>query len=336
MLLDITGNLRVLFVGGKGGTGKTSISSGLAMAHANEGRRVLLVSTDPAHNLGDIWETPLSDSPRRVFTSEPRGPEANVGGTEPNTGGVDAVEVDPEATINDHFATVETMMRRMLPERTHRAAHDHLKLAKTAPGSHESAILERVATIAEDARGTYDLVIFDTAPTGHTLHLLSLPERLSGWAESLLANRDRSERFAAAARSLVSPKEETPSPDMALRQNLLARRDRFSRLRETIADPEQTGFIVTTLAEKLPVAETLGLIRELKSLGVNLAGVVVNRRSPADAGTFLSDRRQLEDTHLPRLEQAVAPVPLMQLPLLPGELSGSTGISELAQLLATR
>lgn len=329
MLLDITGNLHVLFVGGKGGTGKTSISSGLAMAHANEGRRVLLVSTDPAHNLGDIWDTPLSDSPRRVFTAESDRAEANAGG-------VDAVEVDPETTINDHFATVETMMRRMLPERTHRAAHDHLKLAKTAPGSHESAILERVATIAEDARGTYDLVIFDTAPTGHTLHLLSLPERLSGWAESLLANRDRSERFAAAARSLVSPKEETPSPDMALRQNLLARRDRFSQLRETIADPEQTGFIVTTLAEKLPVAETLGLIRELKSLGVNLAGVVVNRRSPSDAGTFLSDRRQLEDTHLPRLEQAVAPVPLMQLPLLPGELSGSTGISELAKLLAIR
>lgn len=327
MLLDTTGSRRLLFVGGKGGTGKTSVSSGLAMAHADEGRRVLLVSTDPAHNLGDIWETTLSDQPQRVFT-------AAEGSTGAPTGIVDAIEVDPQTTIDDHFATVETMMRRMLPERTHRAAHDHLKLAKTAPGSHESAILERVATISEYSRETYDLIIFDTAPTGHTLHLLSLPERLSGWAESLLANRDRSERFAAAARSLVSPKEETPSPDMQLRQNLLARRDRFARLRALIADPAQTGFLVVTLAEKLPVAETLSLIAELKDLEVDLAAVIANRRSPSDAGQFLTDRRQLEDAHLSQLERSIAPTPLAQLPLLAGELTGSRGIGELAALLA--
>src|SRR5699024_11641570 len=90
---------------------------------------------------------------RRVFTAET--------GTEVGPGFVDAIEVDPQATIDAHFATVEAMMRRMLPERIHAAAHDHLRTAKSAPGSHESAVLERVAALCEEAMGVYDRVIFD-------------------------------------------------------------------------------------------------------------------------------------------------------------------------------
>mgnify|MGYP005801779277 CR=1 FL=1 len=129
MLLDIARSRRLLFIGGKGGTGKTSVSSGLAMARALDGGRVLLVSTDPAHNLGDIWRTELADEARRVYTAET--------GTvdEAGPGFVDAIEVDPQATIDAHFATVEAMMRRMLPERTHAAARDHLRTAKTRPAA---------------------------------------------------------------------------------------------------------------------------------------------------------------------------------------------------------
>ncbi len=319
MLLTLARERRALFVGGKGGVGKTTVSSTLALARARDGGRVLLVSTDPAHNLGHIWDTTLSNERTRVATAD--------------QGYVDAVEIEPHATIDRHFAAVEGTMMRMLPERLHRSAKQHLELAKTAPGSHESAVLERVAELLDLGLSDYDLVIFDTAPSGHTLHLLALPERLTGWTESLLASRSRSERFSAAARGLVGRSEDETEQDAELRRTLVARRDRFARMRSAIGDSAATGFLIVTLAEKLPVAESLDVAQQLSDLGMTLAALVVNRRSPADAGALLAERREREERYVTELAQALPDVPLVQLPLVSRELVGEDAVAELASIL---
>lgn len=322
MLLTLAGERKVLFVGGKGGVGKTSVASSLALARARNGGRVLLVSTDPAHNLGHIWDMGLSDAAARVFTAA--------------TGYVDAVEIDPQATIDRHFTAVAATMMKLLPERLHRSANQHLELAKTAPGSHESAVLERIAELIDHSLDAYDLVLFDTAPSGHTLHLLALPEKLSGWTESLLASRSRSERFAATARSLVGGEDPEAEADSELRRTLIARRDRFARMRETITDGTITGFVVVTIAERMPVAESLDIIRQLHGLGIDVAAIVVNRRSPADAGAFLAERREREDACLQELHEHLGPVPMTELPLLVRDLTGEAALEELAGLLAAK
>ncbi|WP_372698740.1 ArsA family ATPase [Arthrobacter sp. JSM 101049] len=320
MLLKLADERRVLFVGGKGGVGKTSVASALALARARDNGRVLLVSTDPAHNLGHLWDVALSDAATRVFAA----PE----------GFVDAVEIDPVSTIERHFAAVGATMRKLLPERLHRSANQHLELAKTAPGSHESAVLERIAELIDDSIDAYDLVVFDTAPSGHTLHLLSLPEQLSGWTESLLASRSRSERFAAAARGLVGAEDPEAAADSELRRTLVSRRDRFSRMRDTVTDATATGFVVVTTAEKMPVAESADIVRQLRALGIDVSAVVVNRRSPSDAGPFLAERRQHEDAGLQLLRQHVSDVPMAELPLLVRDMTGVAAVEELAALLA--
>ncbi|PFG30077.1 ArsA family ATPase [Paramicrobacterium agarici] len=320
MLLDLARSRRILFVGGKGGVGKTSVSSALALARARDGGRVLLVSTDPAHNLGHAWDRELSDESTRVFSA--------------GQGHVDAVEIDPAATIDRHFATVAATMMRLLPERLHDSAHQHLDQAKMAPGSHESAVLERIAELVESSRGTYDLVIFDTAPSGHTLRLLSLPEKLTSWTETLLASRDRSERFAAAARSVVGTKDDEPTADAELRRTLIARRDRFALLRSLVTDADAAAFLVVSIAERLPVAESIDVVAQLTTLGIDPAAVVVNRRSPADAGELLAERRAREDEHLARLHAAIGSIPVTQVPLLAGDLAGTDALAELADQLA--
>lgn len=317
MLLDLIAARRVVFVGGKGGVGKTSIAAALALGRARAGARVLLVSTDPAHNLGHLWDRPVGDEPVRL--------------TGPGTGHVDGLEIDPERTVEQHLSAVAGTMRRLLPERMHAPAARHLELARQAPGTHESAVLERIAEAVERGEKDYDLVVFDTAPSGHTLRLLALPEQLTSWTETLLANRDRSERFGAAVRGLGGGEE--TDRDAELRRILVRRRDRFSRLRDAVADPARTGFVIVLTAELLPIAETVEVHEKLAGLGVDVAALVANRRSPADAGELLARRREQEDGHLVRLRERVPDVPLLDVPLLPGDLVGAEALAALADRL---
>src|SRR5690606_40601182 len=142
-------------------------------------------------------------------------------------------------------------MLRMLPERQHAAARAHLERARHAPGSHESAVLERIAELAQIGVREYDAVIFDTAPSGHTLRLLALPGQLAGWTETLLRNRDRSERFSAAMRGLAGRAEPAVDADAELRRTLQRRRARFESLQQAITDPSRSGFVVIFTAEAL-------------------------------------------------------------------------------------
>lgn len=318
MLLDAF-RRPLLFVGGKGGVGKTSLASALAVARARTGERVLVVSTDPAHNLGHLWGIEAGDAPARM---------GRFGG-----GVVDGIEIDPQATIDRHLTAVEDTMLTMLPERQHGPAHAHLERARHAPGSHESAVLERIAEFVEAGRTDYDAVIFDTAPSGHTLRLLALPGQLAGWTETLLRNRDRSERFSAAMRGLTGAPDAQAGAQSDLRRALQRRRDRFAGMQQAVADPAQCGFAVVFTAEALPVAETLEVVANLRGMGVAVGALIANRRSPADAGELLAARRTVEDGHLRRVRDAVPDAAVIEIPLIAGELTGVQALVALADTL---
>lgn len=318
MLLNAVSRHRVIFVGGKGGVGKTSVSGALAHARMQQGDRVLLVSTDPAHNLGHLWEQKVRDEPTRLADG-------------PDGGCVDGMEIDPKTVVERHFDAVLRQMERMLPERLHGPAKRHLDGARHAPGSHESAMLERIAEAVDLGLERYDVVIFDTAPTGHTLRLLMLPEQLTDWAETLLRNRARSEQYSAVLESIVPHTGDQQRPgdrDAALRRTLIRRRERFARLRDVLAG--EAGFVLATLAEPMPMAESLDLAAHLREIEVTLAAVVVNRRSPADAGEVLAARRRLEDAQVAMLRSKLKGIPTVELPLLPGHPSGERGVAALA------
>lgn len=326
MLLSTVGGLRVVFVGGKGGVGKTTVASTVAVARALEGARVLVVSTDPAHNLGHLWDRAVGDDPVRLATFTE---DASAGGV------VDGMEIDPRATLDRHLASVERTMRRMLPERMRPHAERHLEMAREAPGSFEAAVLERVADAAALGMDQYDLVVFDTAPSGHTLRLLSLPGQLTTWTESLLKNRDRSERYASAMRSIAGTSGDDPATaaDAELRRTLIRRRDRFENLRAVVTDRARTGFLLVFTPERMPVAETLELAGSLTDLQVPLAALVANRRSPADAGELLRARRDVEEPQVDRVRAELPHVPLTELPLVSGELVGHDALVDFARRL---
>ena len=327
MLLELARSKSILFFGGKGGVGKTTVSAGTALAMAAEGRRVLLVSTDPAHNLGHLFNREVGSQAVRLA---------------PN---LDGMELDPEETVNQHLEEVAGSLRRLMAPHLAGEVDKHIELSRDAPGMQEAAIMEKIAEVVEIAAKNYDLLVFDTAPSGHTARLIALPEMMSAWTDGLITRRDKAERFSSVLRNMGSDKsvgnkifggdEKDPLADREsrIRSLLNRRRRRFGDLRTALSDPARTSFVIVLAAERLPVLETIQLNAQLKRTGVKVGGLVVNKRSPEGMGDFLKERRVQEEVHLATLAEALPDLPRQDLTLVAHDIVGLDALQRFATTL---
>lgn len=326
LLLELAHKRKILFFGGKGGVGKTTVSSAVALARANEGAKVLLVSTDPAHNLGHLFDRKIGPKPVRLAP------------------GLDALEIDPEETVDSHLKEVSRALHALMPVGLHKEIHKHIELSRDAPGMHEAAVLERIADVVATGQEDYDLIIFDTAPSGHTARLMALPEMMSAWTEGLIKRREKADRFGDIVRDLgsdTSIEDQTigdstrseREKESKIRQILLRRRRKFTQLRDVLADQEKTSFVIVLAAERLPVLESIELNAQLQRAGVGVDGLVVNKRAPLGMGEFLDERHRQEEQHLGLLEQKLGQVPRQDIYLQPRDVLGLEGLEILASSL---
>ena len=330
MLLKIAAERRVLFLGGKGGVGKSTVASAVALAAAREGRRALVVSTDPAHNLGHLWGQRIGDRPTRLAEN------------------LQGLEIDPDATTDRHLADVGRTLKRLMPGSLAGEVDKHMDLSRRSPGTHEAAVLERITELVEEGMREHDLVVFDTATSGHTARLMALPEVMTAWTDGLLRRREKSQKLGAAMRGLESgrerdrgqtllgstaPRDPLEERDEEIRAILLRRRDRLASMREVLTDPALSSFAIVLAAERLPVLETIELHEELTRTGVDVGALVVNKRSPAGRGEFLERRRAMEEEHLASLRTALPRVPLQQIPLGEQDVVGAAALEQFARLL---
>ncbi|HEX6037749.1 arsenical pump-driving ATPase [Longimicrobium sp.] len=284
---------RFLFFTGKGGVGKTSHACATAVALADAGRRVLLVSTDPASNLSEVLDAQVGPEPVDA----------------PGVPGLRAMNIDPEASAAALRERAVGPMRGILPDDAVRQVEEQLSGACTVE---VAAFDEFAALLADEARvGGYDHVVFDTAPTGHTLRLLQLP---AAWAGFLEANP----RGAGCLGPLG-------------RQE--GQRERYEAVVGALTDAVRTTVVLVSRPEAGALAEAERTSAELRELGLANQRLLLNgvfrATDPDDALAAAIERRGREA--LEALPANLAALPRAEAPLRPHNLVGVAALRALAR-----
>jgi arsenite-transporting ATPase len=312
VLLNALLDQQVVFFGGKGGVGKTTCSSAFALAASRRGRRVLLVSTDPAHSTTDIFETPIGPVEREL---QPR---------------LSALEIDAEGEAVRYIAGVKQDIERMFSPGVIRQAHRQIEMAAASPGLLEVALLNRMIELIVNRGQVYDSIVFDTAPTGHTLQLLRMPDAITTWIQALVRHRRAILELDRGAEQTL---EAAAAADPVLGA-LERRHERLAELRSIIQDRSHTSFVLVAIPERLVIEETARAAEQLVDTGVDVGGLVVNRVLPDGLeGEFYRSRKAQEEIYLKEIERRFARLPRVFVRQLPRDVYGVASLALVSQQL---
>jgi arsenite-transporting ATPase len=305
--------VRVVLFTGKGGVGKTTLAAATAALLARSGRKVLAVSTDPAHSLGDAFEAELGGEPAEL---DP---------------GLFAAHVDTRTLLDGAWARLQDHLGTLMAG----AGVDELLADELTvlPGVEDLLALGEVRRLAES--GLWEVVVVDCGPTAETLRLLGLPEALSTYLERLFPAHRR------AVRGLISGLAAGRDAQQAWNRAvgaLDALAEQLQGLRRLLADQETTSIRLVLTPERVVVAETRRTLTALALHGLRVDGLVANRMVPeapsslrGPAGRWLRERHVEQSAVLAELD--ALPVPLRAADHTAAEPTGLPALRELARAL---
>jgi arsenite-transporting ATPase len=281
----MTGDMKTkfYFYSGKGGVGKTTMAAASAIYYASIGKKTLIITTDPASNLSDVFEQSIG------YQAVPIKGIVNLF----------AMELDPDIATAEYKEKTLAPLKGLIPDESFAVLEEQLNSTCTA----EVAAFERFTDFLQEP--DYEIVIFDTAPTGHTLRLLELPVEWSSVIENAVKDGSAGQTCIGPAASLAESKE------------------KFDRAVNAMRDPDHTTFIFVLRPEATPIYEAKRSISELSKLGINSQELIVNGIYPQTAcnNPFMLRRFARQQEFLGLIKDSFSlPVTLMELEA--GEIKG--------------
>lgn len=291
----------IIFVGGKGGVGKSTSAAAIAWRSAKNGNKTLLISTDPAHNVGDIFNQKIGGKTKAVADN------------------LYALEIDPEIETDNYIKTVKANIKGTVHSSMMEEVNRQLDTAKASPGADEAALFDKLIHIILEERQNFDKLVFDTAPTGHTIRLLTLPELMGVWIEGLLEKRRKTNANYTQLLNDGEPRED-PIYDV-----LRERQERFSKARDLLLDEEKTGFVFVLNPERLPILETKKALDLLHNYHLHVNTLIINKVLPEEAdGEFLMERKKHEKKYMQQIEETFLKQKLVYVPLFSQDIVSKT------------
>ncbi|WP_017343539.1 TRC40/GET3/ArsA family transport-energizing ATPase [Halorubrum sp. T3] len=277
-----------VFFGGKGGVGKTTVSCAYAHRCARDGVRTLVVSTDPAHSVSDVFDQQFGDEPESVAGVE----------------GLDAMEIDPEDEMQRHLDEIREALSEQVSAAMVSEINRQLEMSHGTPGAYESALFDAFVDVMRTESEPYDRVVFDTAPTGSTLRLLGLPEFLGDWIDRLLYKRKQSiDLFEKAAIGDMEPRRLLEGDPVI--ERLQRRKEFFEYAGETMRN--EAAFFLVFNPDQLSVNETARAIEGFTERDLRVRGLVANKLTPSpdedEEGRGARYLREKVETERERLAQ---------------------------------
>ena len=332
--------------GGKGGVGKTTMAAATGLSSATGGERTLVVSTDPAHSLSDTFEVDVPAEPTRIREEIP----------------LYAAEIDPDAAMDegmfgadgDPLGGLGNMGEAMggmggMGNMAEDAAEGMADasgdlLGGTMPGADEAAAMRQLLEYLDDPR--FDRVIVDTAPTGHTLRLLQLPEIMDSMLGRVIKLRQQFAGMMEGVKGMFGAGSDGPDPSESLDEL----RERIERLRAVLQDPERTDFRVVMIPEEMSVVESERLVARLEEFEIPVNTLIVNRvmervSDVADVDPawivepdpenceFCARRWQVQQNALRRATDLFRGRQVKRVPLLADEVRGEAALRVVAACL---
>jgi arsenite-transporting ATPase len=287
---------KIAFFLGKGGVGKTTISASVAYQLSGEGMKVLIISLDPAHNLGDVFGANLSNDLRPLGEN------------------LDGIEVDLSLWVAEYLKQSRDEIRANYVYQTALNLETYVNILKYSPGVEEYAVLWAIEHALKEYGGRYGLIIFDTPPTALTLRFLAMPSITQIWVRELSRMREtvlkKRQSILAINPDASVVRGATDKKDDRIYTKLSGISGRLGALQKVFASESYISVVVNP--DALSLAEALRIRRELGNLGVRIDSVCLNK-CVSDSG---------EDGPRKRVEEEFGPCPVFVSSLARGGICG--------------
>jgi arsenite-transporting ATPase len=308
----IVGRRRYVFVGGKGGVGKTVVAALLALDAASSGKRTLLASLNPVHSLTSLLGQDMS------------------GGTIKPVKGVKdlhAIEVEIEDLVKTYRRNMEMRLREFFRwAEVPLNPQPFIEIATTNPAFQESAMFDKMMDLMVEEGQNYDLIVFDTAAVANAVRLIGLSKLYGLWLARMIQSRKEAQqtRLQLSVRKEKVMEEIKKDPVIA---DLLALNDKFTKTRAAITDPELTAFYFVTTPESLPISVVSRFIKMVSAFSIPIGGVFVNmvldsQEALRDATGYLASRAEEQARYLELIRREMGNYVVGYIRQYPSEIRG--------------